>query len=52
MDLGKKVKHGVEPEPIEAPAFTPVRRESEGVPGFAPDFTPVTVPVHSPQRQS
>jgi len=44
MDLGKKIKTGVEAAPIEAPIFNPVKPT---LPGFVPDFTPVPVALPS-----
>lgn len=49
MDLGRKIKHGVEVEPISAPTFAPPPTR---LPGFVPDFTPVPVRVPVPARQA
>lgn len=47
MDLGRKIKTGVEAAPIEAPVFNPVKPV---LPGFVPDFTPV--PVALPAKKA
>lgn len=47
MDLGKKIKHGHEDAPLEAPVFdVPAHVPQVGV--DVPDFTPV--PVRAPVR--